>query len=170
MNPSQVYFTNLRAVPGDNLLQKLDRLLTKAGMGDIEVSFVDALNLFWEPGITAIQDSRNLFIVTLRDNDLLEQEYPQLKNKLGGQIIEAKQYVHDDNVDVSKKSVVVDWYYKKRVGNRTLLHYAKFVNGCLLYASENDELYPVTQYYMYSTDAYEKFYYICEEISSDLIE
>ena len=34
MSPSQVYFTNLRAKPGDNLLDKLERLITKAGMGD----------------------------------------------------------------------------------------------------------------------------------------
>ena len=38
-----------------------------------------------------------------------------------------------------KKSVVVDWYYKKPdEAGRTLLHYCKFCNGVVLYASEND--------------------------------
>ena len=38
MSPSQVYFTDLRAKPGDNLLQKLERLMDKAGMGSIDFS------------------------------------------------------------------------------------------------------------------------------------
>ncbi|MBR2131974.1 MAG: hypothetical protein IJ955_05430 [Oscillospiraceae bacterium] len=109
------------------------------GMGDIDITLIDLLNIFWEPGITDLQDSRNLFIVTLRDNDLLEQEYPDLKGKLGGKVIDVKQYVYDDQVDVSDKSVVVDWYYKKRIPTgRTILHYCKFVGSEVLYASEND--------------------------------
>ena len=114
------------------------------GMGDIDVRFIDLLNIFWEPGITDLQASRNLFIVSLRDNDLLEQEYPQLKNKLGGQIIDVQEYVHDDNVDTSEKSVVVDWYYKKRTPEgKTILHLVKFVGHEVLFASENDpESYP----------------------------
>lgn len=51
------------------------------GLGDIEIRDIDLLNLFWEPGITDIQKSRNLFIVDLVDNDLLDSEYPQLKGK-----------------------------------------------------------------------------------------
>ena len=31
------------------------------GLGDIEIKPIDLLNLFWEPGIKNIQDSRNLF-------------------------------------------------------------------------------------------------------------
>ena len=84
------------------------------GLGDVDIRFMDILNIFWEPGITDLQASRNLFVVDLRDNELLEQEYPQLKNKLGAQIIDVKQYVHDDNVNTDGKSVLVDWYYKKR--------------------------------------------------------
>lgn len=109
------------------------------GLGDIDIRFMDILNIFWEPGITDLQRSRNLFVVDLRDNDLLEQEYPQLKNKLGGQVIEAKQYVHDDNVDVSDKSLVVDWYYKRRTPEgKTVLHYCKFCGSEVLFASENE--------------------------------
>lgn len=118
------------------------------GMGDIDITFIDLLNIFWEPGITDIQDSRNLFIVTLRDNDLLEQEHPELKGKLQGNVIDVKQYVYDDNVDVTDKSVVVDWYYKRRTAEgKTILHYCKFVGNEILYASENDPMYAQRGFY-----------------------
>lgn len=109
------------------------------GMGDISIRKVDLLNLFWEPGIEDIQNSRNLFYVTLMDNDLLEQEYPQLVGKLGGETGEVRRYVYDDNVDTTEKSSVVDWYYKRRDGSGcTVLHYCKYVGGEVLYATEND--------------------------------
>lgn len=112
------------------------------GMGDIDISFIDILNVFWEPGITDIQNSRNLFIVSLRDNDLLEQEYPDLKGKLQNKVVDVKQYVYDDTVDVSEKSVVVDWYYKRKSpSGKTILHLCKFVGGEILFASENDPRY-----------------------------
>lgn len=118
------------------------------GLGDVDIRFMDILNIFWEPGITDLQSSRNLFVVDLKDNDLLEQEYPQLKGKLGGQIIDVKQYVHDDTVDVTDKSVVVDWYYKKKAGvGKTILHFCKFVGNEILFASENDPKYAESGFY-----------------------
>lgn len=117
------------------------------GLGDIEIKKIDLLNLFWEPGIENIQDSRNIFLVCLRDNDVLSQEYPQLKGKLGGKTIETSQYIYDDNIDTSEKSVVVDWYYKRLVGSRTVLHYCKFCNGEVLFASENDPQYAESGFY-----------------------
>ena len=112
------------------------------GLGDIEIRNIDLLNLFWEPGITDIQKSRNLFIVDLVDNDLLEKEYPELEGKQKGKVIDVKEYIYDDSVDTSEKSVVVDWYYKvKTPSGRTALHYVKFVGSTLLYASQNDPEY-----------------------------
>jgi len=118
------------------------------GMGDIDIRFIDLLNIFWEPGITDLQASRNLFVVALKDNDLLEQEYPQLKGKVGGQIIDVKQYVYDDTVDVTDKSVVVDWYYKKRnSAGKVVLHYCKFVGSEIIFASENEPEYADKGFY-----------------------
>ena len=112
------------------------------GLGDVDVRFMDILNIFWEPGITDLQASRNLFVVDLRDNDLIEQEYPELKGKVGGKVVDVKQYVYDDSVDVSNKSAVVDWYYKKRTPEgKTVLHFCKFVGSNVLFASENDSRY-----------------------------
>ncbi|MGN0978335.1 MAG: hypothetical protein ACI4PH_09805, partial [Faecousia sp.] len=111
------------------------------GLGDVSVEQVDILSLFWEPGITDIQQSRNLFHVALRDNDLLLEEYPQLEGKLGSSSVDLGQYIYDDNVDTTEKSAVVDWYYKKRQGSRIVLHYCKFVNDEVLFATENEPEY-----------------------------
>lgn len=109
------------------------------GLGDIDIRQLDLLNLFWEPGVTDIQKSRNLFVVELADEDLLDQQYPQHAGKLGGRAIDVKQYNYDETIDVSRKAVVVDWYYKvENPQGGTVLHYAKFVGDTLLYASEND--------------------------------
>lgn len=118
------------------------------GIGDIDIQFIDMLNIFWEPGITNLQASRNLFIVSLKDDDVLKAEYPHLKDKIGGKIIDVTQYVYDDTVDVSEKSVVVDWYYKKRnSAGKTVLHFCKFVGNEVLYASEDDPVYAESGYY-----------------------
>ena len=118
------------------------------GLGDIAIQEIDLLKLFWEPGITDIQKSRNLFIVELVDEDLLEQMYPEHKGHLGGSVIDVKEYIYDDTVDTSNKSVVVDWYYKrKNPAGQTILHYAKFVGTTLLYASENDPDYQERGWY-----------------------
>ena len=108
------------------------------GLGDIVVKKIDLINLFWESGITDIQQSRNLFHVELSDNDLLTSLYPQLQGKLSTATIDIKQYVYDDTVDTTNKSCVVDWYYKKHQNGRTVLHYCKFVNDEVLFATEND--------------------------------
>ena len=108
------------------------------GLGDISVTRTDILNLFWEPGVRDIQSSRNLFCLQLEDNDILKERWPELEDKLGTPSAEAAAYLYDASVDTSEKSTVVDWYYKKRVNGRTVVHYCKFVNGTVLYASEND--------------------------------
>lgn len=106
-------------------------------LGDIDVRRADILNLFWEPGIRDIQKSRNLFYTELVDNDILIDMYPSLEGKLGS-AGETFGYLYDPSVDTSDKSAVVDWYYKKRVGGKTVLHFVKFVGQTVLYASEND--------------------------------
>ena len=108
------------------------------GLGDIAVCAVDPLNLFWEPGITDLQRSRNLFHVELTDNEVLEAQYPQLAGKLGGRAFTGARYLYDDNVDTAGMSAVIDWYYHKQVNGRRTLQYVKFVGDDVLYATEND--------------------------------
>lgn len=108
------------------------------GLGDISITRVDLLNLFWEAGIQNIQDSQNLFYTQLVDNDVLKSQYPQLADKQLQNDGIVKQYIYDDTVSTSDKSVVVDWYYRKLKNGKTILHYVKFVGDVVLYATENE--------------------------------
>ena len=110
----------------------------RGGLGEISIKSINILMLYWEPGVEDVQDSPNLFSLSLANNDQLESQYPQLKGHTGHSLDVAK-YVHDDSLDTSDKSVVVDWYYKKALpGGQTVLHYCKYCNGVVLYASENN--------------------------------
>ena len=112
----------------------------RGGMGEIAIRSMNLLMLYWQPGIMDIQDSPHFFSLSLEDSDRLAERWPQLKGRTGG-TIDAARYIHDDSIDTTDKSVVVDWYYKKPgPGGRELVHYCKFCNGVVLYASENDPL------------------------------
>lgn len=126
------------------------------GLGDVTIKKCDIINLFWESGITDIQDSSNVFYVTLVGNEELRQAYPNLKNLGNYPELDVNKYVYDDQVDVTDKTVVVDWYYKQKVHGydpagipqtKTILHYCKFCNGQVLYASENDPKMRDTGFY-----------------------
>ena len=108
------------------------------GLGDITVKKIDFINFFWEPGITDIQESQNIFNTELVANNILEQRYPQCVGKLGAKTITLAKYLYDDNVDTSDKSVVVDWYYHTYVNGKKTLQYVKYVNDIVLYATENE--------------------------------
>ena len=109
------------------------------GLGDVSIRRIDLLNLYWEGGVTDIQQSRNVFYMRLWDNDLLLERYPQLEGKLSGTMEAGNRYIYDDRVDTTAKSAVIDWYYKKRQGGRSVLHYCKFVGDTVLFATENEE-------------------------------
>lgn len=117
------------------------------GLGDISIKKCDIINLFWQSGITDIQDSANVFYVTLVDNDELKKNYPNLMSLGNYPELDVNKYIYDDQVDTKEKSAVVDWYYKQHVSGydkdgipqtKTLLQYCKFCNGQVLFASEND--------------------------------
>lgn len=110
------------------------------GLGDIAIRAVDPLRLYWEPGVTDIQKSRNLFYTELADNETLAQTWPQLAGKLGKT---GSGPAEDLFGGVSGKSVVVDWYRKS--GN--VLHYCKFVGETVLFATENEEAFSKTGLY-----------------------
>ena len=105
----------------------------QGGLGDIAVERTNVLNLFWEPGVSDIQHSRYLFHTELMDRDLLEELYPQCRDKLKGDLFAAKRYSYDDSVPTDGKCTVVEVYY--HLGR--VLHYCKYVGGIVLYATEN---------------------------------
>lgn len=121
------------------------------GLGDIAITKIDLLNLFWQPGITDIQNSRNVFLTSVVDNDTLVDTYPELKMHLSGTTFDITKYIYDDTVDTSDSSVVVDWYYKKRNSQgKTVLHYVKYVNDVVLFATENEPDYAEVGLYQHA--------------------
>lgn len=110
------------------------------GLGDIRIKKIDPLNLYWEPGVDDLQDSRNLFCVAWQHNDVIEQMYPQVRGKLTSRGFTMAEYHSDDNIERKEQSVMVDWYYKRKVGSKTVLHLVKFVYGVPepLFSTEND--------------------------------
>ena len=117
------------------------------GFGDIDIRRVDVANLYWAPGVSDIQDSPHLYLVSLENTETLMGRYPILATEkawqsqrgalpdLGGSYIGGMEGGGD-------QTAVVDWYYKVTAPDgRTRLHYAKFVGEVLLYASENDPAY-----------------------------
>ena len=84
----------------------------RGGLGEIAIRSMNLLMLYWEPGIMDIQDSPHFFSLSLEDSEQLAARWPQLRGRTGG-TIDAARYIHDDSIDTTDKSVVVDWYYKK---------------------------------------------------------
>ena len=107
------------------------------GLGDISIDRVDLLNLFWEPGVRDIQDSRYIFCTHLEDEDVLEEKYPALKGRMKSSPFTATRFVYDDAVSTEGKATVIEVYYKKRVGGKTVLHYCKYVGDTVLYSTED---------------------------------
>lgn len=142
--PAVMEYNRFKKVYSDNWWYKLKHGFCVYGVfwdnsandnkGDVVIKSVDALNLFWEPGITDIQKSKHLFILDLVDIDNLKEKYPKIEFK-GGESDDLKQYVFDDDVDTTNKALVVDWYYKK--GGK--LHYCKFCEENVLFATENEK-------------------------------
>ena len=106
------------------------------GLGDVSIRKIDLLNVFWEPGIRDLQKSRNLFILDMVPLEVMQERYPKL-DFVGGNEEEIKDYIHDESIDKTDKLVVVDWYYKKN----GVLHFCKFCEDKILFASENEEGY-----------------------------
>ena len=117
------------------------------GLGEIAIRPMNLLMLYWEPGVEDIQASPNFFSLRMENTRQLETRWPQLKGH-SASVLDVPRFLHDGGLDTTEKSVVVDWYYKKPdAEGRVLLHYCKFCNGVVLYASENDPEYAGRGFY-----------------------
>ena len=107
------------------------------GVGDISIKRVDLSSLYFEDGICDIQDSENVFYVTYWSKEKLLGRWQQLASShfYDGEDLKIRGAMPDEK----SRYPVVDWYYKKRVGGKVLLHYCKFVGEYILYSSENDK-------------------------------
>ena len=113
------------------------------GLGDIGIEKVNLLNIYWEPGVTDIQRSRFFFHTELRDKELLQEKYPQLRGKLKSTGFVSTKFLYDDAVDTTDKATIIEVYYHKVVNGKNALQYCQFVEDEVLYATENDTA-PVT--------------------------
>ena len=134
------------------------------GMGDIAITNVDVHNLAWKPGIEDIQDSDKVYYVTLQNIDVIKAQYPETADKVGPQDTGiVTRYIHDDNIDTTNMTEVIDVYYKKVItvpiysdvvgedgrvyhlkvmdAPKTIVHLAIIVGDQLVFCSENEEGY-----------------------------
>lgn len=84
------------------------------GMGDIKKTNVDIHNVFWQPGIEDIQQSKYFFDVSVANVNDVKLQYPDIAEKIGG----GKQgfiteYIHDDNINHQNDIEIINCYYKK---------------------------------------------------------
>lgn len=128
------------------------------GLGDIRIERISPLNLFWEPGIEDIQDSRYVFETNLVDNEILLHKYPdKLSRKVLGTQFVASKFLYDDHVDTSEKSTVIDCYYHTWQGPKKILQYVQFVGDVVLYATENDRFQPTKDREIVNAETGESF-------------
>lgn len=114
----------------------------RGGIGEIDIRKIDLLNLFWEPGICDIQDSRFLFLTALMDKEDLKQQYPQYADRFSGdtplEILTYDDMQNTNGQDKNKdKLLVVDCYYKKKTGNTKTVELIKFCGNTILNATED---------------------------------
>ena len=113
------------------------------GLGDIAIEKTDVLKIFWEPGITDLQDSTYVFTVELVDQKILRQRYPEVAASIRGKVIDPAKFVTDERVNTQDKIVVVDVYYRTEYNGRKILHYCKYADTTCLESTENNpEQYP----------------------------
>lgn len=133
------------------------------GLGDIDIKSIKLSDIFWEMGVSDIQDSKNLFIVSCADVDAIEASYPHFKysenRSADSSIASSLGYASGDG----GKCVVVDHYYKRYLSDgRVILHLCKFCGDTVLYCSEADRacadgwyshgLYPIVIDRLYPCD------------------
>ncbi len=119
--------------------------LADNGIGDIKIKNIDLLRVFWDPTVSDIQDSPNLFICSAVDCDVLKESYKD--KQIEKENVTLTEYEKEDYVDRSNQTMVVDWYYKKNEDGKTKLHFCKFAGNTLLYSSEEDKEYKKRGYY-----------------------
>lgn len=130
------------------------------GLGDVDIKKISLANIFWKGGLSDIQDSPNFFSVEMLPDDEINARYPDIDVK-GNNLLPLSpvdEYSTDENVDYSNQTAVIDWYYRKRIQmvdengipqTKTVLHYCKFCNGQVIYASENDPNYAEKGWYQH---------------------
>ncbi len=109
------------------------------GKGDIDIRSIALSDIFWQDGITDIQDSKNLFICAFCDPAELEAIYGDFsyeQEKSADE--ELASYLYGSRSDGDGRCLCVDWYFKRfDEYGRQRLCFCKFVGNKLLYFSDD---------------------------------
>lgn len=113
----------------------------EGGLGDIDIRPISISDIFWEIGVSDIQDSKNVFLAGIADVECLEAQYPHFsyaeQREATSSLATLLGYTESEG-----KCVVVDWYYKKYGENgEPILHFCKLAGNCILFSSETAEGY-----------------------------
>ena len=118
------------------------------GLGKIRINNAEILNLYWKGGISDLNESPNLFYVSVANDKDLVTRYPELADTVGNNsTFDLDEFIFEDQPNRDKTTLVVDWYYRRptimenATGERVVknvLHYCKFAAGHVLFASENE--------------------------------
>jgi hypothetical protein len=117
------------------------------GLGDINIKVIDMPNIFWKGGVKDIQDSPNVFFVTMIEGDVAKEKYGIELRGSSNLPIEADNIHQSEDIDNSGQVALIDWYYKKNISytdingihqNSTILHYCQFCEGQVIYSTENE--------------------------------
>ncbi len=109
------------------------------GLGDIDIRALDISDIYWDIGVSDIQDSKNLFIVSSADIEATEARYPHFNYAENRAADTALASMLGISESYDGKCVIVDLYYKRYLpGGRALLQLCKFCGDTVLYSSEED--------------------------------
>lgn len=120
------------------------------GAGGIEIRRISILNLFYKGKIDDIQKSPYVFEAEMVDREELLSEYPFLKEAKVSASFQPKAFKSENTKsDYDEVTVIHAWY--KRGGK---LHYCKYCNETVIYASENDPRFKDNGYYFHGEYPY----------------
>ena len=109
------------------------------GMGDIKKTNVDIHNVFWQPGIEDIQQSKYFFDVSVADVNDVKLQYPDIAEKIGG----GKQgfitdYIHDDNINHQNDIEIINCYYIIATLQKSGTGMRAYIPGCASYKDSHE--------------------------------
>ncbi len=109
------------------------------GLGDIDIRAIPLERIYWEDGISDIQDSESLFILAPMPIEGLRAAYPDFSYADCKDADRSLQAMLGLSAGEGK-ALMVDRYYKRYLPDgRCVLHLCKLVGDRLLYCSEEDE-------------------------------
>ncbi len=120
--------------------------------GEISITKTDLLNLFWQEGITDIQDSEFVFYHSFMPQHEFISKYGEEAYEKAEKVTTADMYIERQRAFTNEMCLLVDAYYKVfNDDKKSILHFCKFSGDFVIYSSEDakdgdKKLYPEGYY------------------------